>query len=1518
MNLKKIIMFVLLAFGVASLVFIVIFAKSRQGIFGKSYDKYISNQTIELASAQNACLNETVQELISLEQNKTVRNVFFNMLRGDDYLRYYKDLDNYVRSLESCQKIQIADRNGLIVLSTEQSEMQAMKIRGTILDRILTHFGKSTKPMVLFINNKQFMTVYPHYEMQVSNIYTGLVMVYYSTERLLSKIKQENLTIPYSVDNMVFMASADKPNLDEIKEIVNKYRNNSYTNRDKHKSGIIGGLAKIGDIYYFYYPVGDKFIPFEALIFIFVNLIFLGLISFVIILTYKNEKNAPEEKYYRPTPEKTTMRSPIDSIRNDFDFDTPSSDKPARFNMPDQEELQDLVEDIDRDKTYPVEKANQGIEDMIMSDRASLLDMPAGDQTGDDEEFGSFGSLPSAKGEFQFDDYEEPKKDEFNFSDDRFGTESTDKNTEMFAQQDRILQGVDNDYDTGFKRPSFDSISDDEIDRSTVPDDIMSEYRDEEPTGDLDVDLSGVQNDEFNLEMPMSDDKTTDASFGDTGFGDKGFDDLDGFGEKAETAESFDESIGELSLESQETTTDFDLDGFGEKAETAESFDESIGELSLESQETATDFDLDGFGEKEETVESFDEPIGELSLEPQETATAFDLDEFKDAAIETPDHKIEGLDDFNNLPVAQDDSDAFEGFGQISNEKGFESMNDVPDFETPSFDEPSFAETPKVATEESQALDKPMDEFPEDIEELPEVRLEENEETPDLGNLDFVPEKDEDLNLDLMQEPMNDIQLETPTESELPDSFGDFDLNENAVEIGNIDLELDLNASGELSDSKGDSFDLDSIMEKVPDAQVVEDEDESITLDVNDLGNIDLEDTTPQLEMEETSVDLGEIQASDEGDFDLDAIMNKVPDAGIAEDDDDSITLDLNDLDGIDLEDTTSEAAPPLEMEETPVDIGEIPGASDEDFDLDAIMNKVPDAGITEDDDDSITLDLNDLNGIELDETIEEITPHMQTESEMETTDGEFDLDAIMNKVPDAGSNAEDDDSITLDLNDLDGIELDESSMEMEETPTDIREIPTPTDGDFDLDAIINKVPGTEAIDDDDDSITLDLNELNGIELDDTIEEITPQMQKENTAIDLQEMELPMNEDFDLDAIMNKVPDAGSADDDDDSITLDLNDLDGIELDETIETAPQMEMEETPVDIGEISPPTGESFDLDAIMNKVPSAEAMDDGDDSITLDLNDLDGIELDDTVEAAPQMEMEETPVDIGEIPGATEDFDLDSIMNKVPTATPIEDEDENITLDQNELEGLDLDFSAEDEIITVNIENDEIDSNEPELSEEEQNIKLEKKLLSEDTVHNNIHHTEEEKEVPIDMNALETMTNRVEQEETPVEIEAVAEKPKKAEPIDFAKLFMEPPVKISTIDNVEAYTEAAVDLATNNLNLSKIVVLKRDHDTFTPFKKYGFEKEINMTVNDPIFQKYLSQKKTLDIRGDLTKPHYLAERFSQKDLKALEEIMIVPIVKGNEVLGVAFYGRENGIEEPTSFKKSELHNLGFLQES
>jgi hypothetical protein len=144
-------------------------------------------------------------------------------------------------------------------------------------------------------------------------------------------------------------------------------------------------------------------------------------------------------------------------------------------------------------------------------------------------------------------------------------------------------------------------------------------------------------------------------------------------------------------------------------------------------------------------------------------------------------------------------------------------------------------------------------------------------------------------------------------------------------------------------------------------------------------------------------------------------------------------------------------------------------------------------------------------------------------------------------------------------------------------------------------------------------------------------------------------------------------------------------------------------------------------------------------------------------------------------------------------------------------------------------------------------------------------------------------------------------------------------EPPQKVSSICSVEDYVEVIQDLIKKSLNINKIMVLKRENDEFSTIINKGYIKgNLIIQAEDPLLKLFQSMKKGIDINGNLSASSYLKDRFDTGDLEKVDEIFIVPIVKRDDIVGIAFYSKDKNISNLSHYQKLELLNLSFLQES
>ncbi len=313
---------------------------------------------------------------------------------------------------------------------------------------------------------------------------------------------------------------------------------------------------------------------------------------------------------------------------------------------------------------------------------------------------------------------------------------------------------------------------------------------------------------------------------------------------------------------------------------------------------------------------------------------------------------------------------------------------------------------------------------------------------------------------------------------------------------------------------------------------------------------------------EEISPDLGEEREPEGIDIEADETLGVIED----ESDEDSITVDIDSLE-IELdEDLGEESGAGLDLES--VDIGEISG-----FEIDAA-----ETGFAEEDE-SITLDIDSLD-IDLDESEEILTgdtpvtaeslPGLETGDEgvpeIDLGDNDIipDLELSLEETPvdfsETGEllqedSLEEDESITLDLEELDLDLVEEEGISEGETPEDIMELPGLLSPDLEGEDIA--LPEAEELSD------MGLEMPADEDLRDVMDEGIDLEEDESITLDLETLDLDLAEEEGImegeipDSLPGKMPEPGAEEgsietgrfimeepDEDESITIDLDSLD--------------------------------------------------------------------------------------------------------------------------------------------------------------------------------------------------------------------------------------------------------------------------------------------------------------------------------------------------------------------------------------
>ncbi len=403
MTLKKIILILLLIFSLVSLFVIVYFSKNRIGMFGKIYDDYIRKNTEIISQIVQSNMITVKGETKAVSEEDVVKSIF------ESYFLRLASIDStplgeIKNKIPLCIKIQLIDKDGVIVHSTIEEERLTQKIKSSILEKIQSHFSVKETPFVYFLNKEQFLSILPVSYVITNTIYYGYVALYYNTAKLLANLPRTGkLKIPFSFENFVFLSSGNIDNKD-INLILQNYENlKGGENEGLEKT--IGGISQFDGIKLVYYAKNEKFISPWTIFFIVIDLILLMLVIFTLLQLGK------EEKLYRGVA--------LSSLKTD----TVSGEK---------SEIGELVRDIEEEKIYEEGEAKEGIEEMIMQNQVEFFP-PAGEEV--------YEKIPELK-ESALPEQTYELKEEV----EEIQSIEPDHKTKLFAEEEGILEGISNSY----------------------------------------------------------------------------------------------------------------------------------------------------------------------------------------------------------------------------------------------------------------------------------------------------------------------------------------------------------------------------------------------------------------------------------------------------------------------------------------------------------------------------------------------------------------------------------------------------------------------------------------------------------------------------------------------------------------------------------------------------------------------------------------------------------------------------------------------------------------------------------------------------------------------------------------------------------------------------------------------------------------------------------------------------------------------------------------------------------------
>ncbi|MCX7820643.1 MAG: hypothetical protein N2258_03105 [Brevinematales bacterium] len=429
MNFKKIILVLLLIFSLVSLFVIVYFSKNRIGMFGRIYDEHVKKNTELITRTIQTNVGIIKNEINYLSQEEIVRNIF------EAHYLSLSELDgnkiNEIKAkISDCNKIQLINREGLVVFSTASEENLSQKIKESVLTKIVKHFSYSETPFFYFLNNQQFVVIQKQGIVVSNELKEGYIAIYYNSNKLINGLPTKKVKVPFSYENFLFLS---KGNID--KKDLNLIIENYEQLKDNKKEGLektIGAISQFDGIKIVYYSKNEKFVSPWTILFIIIDLILLLLVIFTLFQLFR------EEKMYQEVALKTLKTDTVDSNHS---------------------EIGDLVRDIEEENIVRSDIAEEGIEKMIMQNNVDLYATPS-DITKEDKTSYIEPSYEEPKTEeatFSFEPIEEtslPEVEPISLSEEKspekifkdYSELEPNNETKLFAEQENIFQEVTNDY----------------------------------------------------------------------------------------------------------------------------------------------------------------------------------------------------------------------------------------------------------------------------------------------------------------------------------------------------------------------------------------------------------------------------------------------------------------------------------------------------------------------------------------------------------------------------------------------------------------------------------------------------------------------------------------------------------------------------------------------------------------------------------------------------------------------------------------------------------------------------------------------------------------------------------------------------------------------------------------------------------------------------------------------------------------------------------------------------------------
>lgn len=409
MRLMKPILIALLLFATASLVLVVYSAKNRQGMFGKIYEDYILQQSASRARSVIDAMETMNREVQTLASDQTVRSVFVSTGLGESTLGQLDNFRKIVDALKDCRKIQVVDTAGRVIFSTVSAEINEQRIIPTVFRKMKDYFSANDYIYLPPVGQEEIVALYPVSDKTGS----GFVAVYYAKKRLV-RDGADKLSIPVIRDQYIFMTTAGKsvPG-EDVSGIISHYASRPVS-ESTNKAPAAGAVVQYKGKTIVNYTKNEPFLPWQVILILVVNFVLLGAIVYALIRSARGD----------------TVYKNIRLSSFDRELETPPVRSPAAFRAGGDDEIQELVTDIEDNRPYGEKAARKGIEDMILTSDVSVPEetpLEAAElSVGDDDSAGrDFRLSPS----------------DLTLSEESFSGRSS---TELFAEQDRILEGVDN------------------------------------------------------------------------------------------------------------------------------------------------------------------------------------------------------------------------------------------------------------------------------------------------------------------------------------------------------------------------------------------------------------------------------------------------------------------------------------------------------------------------------------------------------------------------------------------------------------------------------------------------------------------------------------------------------------------------------------------------------------------------------------------------------------------------------------------------------------------------------------------------------------------------------------------------------------------------------------------------------------------------------------------------------------------------------------------------------------------